>query len=341
MKALLLSDYLQLTYTDVPDPVAADHEVIVRVKACGICGSDVHGYDGSTGRRIPPLIMGHEASGVVVATGNDVQNWQVGDRVTFDSTVYPLNDWYTLQGRYNLSDGREVLGVSPGAYRRHGAFAEFVAVPEHILYRLPDNVTFEQAAMVEPVAVALHALSIASPVLGESCFIAGAGMIGLSLVQVAAAAGLSPIVVADLLPERLKLAQTLGASHVLEHAGQHDALIALTNGRGFDLAFEAVGISETVHQAIENTRKGGRVVLVGNLQKNVYFPLQQVVTREIAVLGSCAICGEYETALNLISQGKVRVDPLISHIAPLAEGAHWFEQLYRKTPGINKVILTP
>ncbi len=341
MKALLLSDYRQLAYTEVPDPVPADHEVLVQVKACGICGSDVHGYDGSTGRRIPPLIMGHEASGIVAAKGKDVQNWHVGDRVTFDSTVFPLNDWYTLQGRYNLSDGREVLGVSPGEYKRHGAFAEYVTIPQHILYRLPDNVTFEQAAMVEPVAVALHALSIASPSLGESCFIAGAGMIGLCLVQVAAAAGLSPIVVSDINPGRRKLAERLGAAHIPENSDPGEIMLAMSNGRGYDLSFEAVGISDTVHQAIELTRKGGRVILVGNLQKEVQFPLQQVVTREIAVYGSCAIRGEYETALKLISEGKVKVDPLISNVAPLSEGALWFEKLYAKTSGINKVILVP
>lgn len=341
MKALLLKDYLQLSYTDVPDLVPADFEVLVRVKACGICGSDVHGFDGSTGRRIPPLIMGHEASGVIEAKGRGVENWQVGDRVTFDSTVYPLNDWYTLRGHYNLSDDRQVLGVSPGEYRRNGAFAELVAVPQHILYRLPDNVSFEQAAMVEPVAVALHALSLAKPAPGESCFIAGAGMIGLCLTQIAAAAGLTPVVVGDLLPERLNLAKSMGATDTITPSAPAAEIYRLTEGRGFDLSFEAVGINETVQQAINLTRKGGKVVLVGNLQKTIDFPLQQVVTREIALLGSCAICGEYESALKLISQGKVKVDPLVSHIAPLSEGAYWFEQLFRKTPGVSKVILIP
>jgi threonine dehydrogenase-like Zn-dependent dehydrogenase len=113
--------------------------------ACGICGSDIHGLDGSTGRRIPPLIMGHEASGGIADTGRKVGGWKQGERVTFDSTVYPLDNWYNQRGLYNLSDRREVLGVSPGDDRRHGAFAEYVAVPSHILYRIPDAVSFEQA----------------------------------------------------------------------------------------------------------------------------------------------------------------------------------------------------
>ena len=145
MKALVLEKYNHLVYKDVPDPLIKSDDVLIRVKACGICGSDVHGLDGSTGRRIPPMIMGHEASGVIIETGKNVTGWKSGDRVTFDSTVYPLNDWFTLEGLYNLSDNREVLGVSPGTYKRDGAFAEFIAVPQHILYKIPGNVSFEQA----------------------------------------------------------------------------------------------------------------------------------------------------------------------------------------------------
>ncbi len=162
MKALVLEKYNELVYKDVPDPVIKSNEVLVKVMACGICGSDVHGLDGSTGRRIPPLIMGHEASGVIVKTGSAVNGWKSGDKVTFDSTVYPLNDWFTLEGMYNLSDNREVIGVSPGAYKRDGAFAEFIAIPQHILYKIPENVSFEQAAMVEAVAVALHSINISA-----------------------------------------------------------------------------------------------------------------------------------------------------------------------------------
>lgn len=343
MKALVLKEYNRLEYTDVPDPVIGENDVLIEVKACGICGSDVHGMDGSTGRRIPPLIMGHEASGVIMSKGRQVQGWSAGDRVTFDSTVYPLNDWYTLQGRYNLSDNREVLGVSPGNYRRHGAFAQYVSVPQHILYKLPDQVTFEQAAMVEPVAVALHAFSLADLKIGESCLVMGAGMIGLCMVQCASAAGAMPIVACDLNEERLALALKLGADQVIHPEKQSADAFAmqLTSGRFFDVVFEAVGISSTVNTSIRLVRKGGRVILTGNLSPAIEFPLQSVVTREIRVLGSCAIRGEYEAALKMIASGKTKVDPLISAVAPLSEGASWFQRLYQKEPGLNKVILVP
>ena len=177
MKALVLEEYNKLVYKDVPDPEPKADEVLIKVMACGICGSDVHGLDGSTGRRIPPMIMGHEASGVIMKTGTAVNDYRPGDRVTFDSTVYPLNDWYTLEGRYNLIDNREVLGVSPGTYKRDGAFAEYIVIPRHILYRIPANVTFEQAAMTEAVAVALHSINIAEIKPGSRSLVVGTGMI--------------------------------------------------------------------------------------------------------------------------------------------------------------------
>src|SRR5215469_10899885 len=161
MKALLLSAYRHLEVTDVPIPTFRLDELLVRVAACGICGSDVHGYDGSSGRRIPPIVMGHEAAGIVEAVGSDVRSFAHGDRVTFDSTVCCGACPNCQRGEVNLCDNRQVLGVSCGDYRRAGAFAEFVAVPARICYRLPDNLAFAEAAMLEAVAVAIHGVSLA------------------------------------------------------------------------------------------------------------------------------------------------------------------------------------
>src|SRR4051794_9887363 len=161
MKALLLSQYRRLEVTDLatPEPVAG--EVLIRVAACGICGSDVHGYDGSSGRRIPPIVMGHEAAGTIAAMGKGVSGWAEGDRVTFDSTIYCGECRPCARGDINLCDRRQVLGVSCGDYRRAGAFADFVAVPARILHRLPQNLSFAEAALLEAVAVAIHAVSLA------------------------------------------------------------------------------------------------------------------------------------------------------------------------------------
>lgn len=343
MKALVLDDYNQLNYREVPDPVPGPDDVLIEVKACGICGSDVHGMDGSTGRRKPPLIMGHEASGVITRTGVNVKNWKAGDRVTFDSTVYPLNDWYTLKGHYNLSDNRQVLGVSPGEYRRHGAFAQLVAVPAHILYPVPHNVSDIEAAMVEPVAVAAHAIHAAQLKPGSSALVCGSGMVGVFLVRLLKLFGACPVIAVDIDDKKLELALEFGADYIYNSRKVElaEEVKALTGNKGADYTFEVVGISETVRTCIANTRKGGTVTLIGNLSPEVDFPLQQVVTREITVQGSCAINGEYELVLNLMKTKKIDVTPIVSAVAPLSEGASWFKRLYDKEPGLNKIILVP
>jgi L-iditol 2-dehydrogenase len=343
MKALVLEEYNRLVYKDVPDPLIKQNEVLVQVKACGICGSDVHGMDGSTGRRIPPMIMGHEASGIIVKTGPGVNGWKEGDRVTFDSTVYPLDDWYTINGYYNLSDNREVIGVSPGTYKRDGAFAEFISIPQHILYRIPEKVSFEQAAMVEAVAVALHSINISEIKPGEKCVVVGAGMIGIFIIKLLQISGASTIIALDNNPDRLKKAATSGAHHTFlpDEENLQGKILALTNNRGADISYEAVGKSESVNTAINVLRKGARTVLVGNTSPKIEFPLQKVVTSEIKVLGSCAIRGEYETVLKMLETGKLSVDDQISAVVPLSEGALWFDRLYKKEGDLNKVILVP
>jgi L-iditol 2-dehydrogenase len=343
MKALVLEEYNKLVYKDFPDPRVADDEVLVKVEAVGICGSDVHGMDGSSGRRIPPLIMGHEASGVVTALGADVQEWSVGDRVTFDSTIYRLDDWYTRKGLYNLSDHRMVLGVSPGEFRRHGAFAEYINVPRHILYRIPEGVSFTQAAMVEPVAVAAHAVELTPLSWNDTAVVVGSGMVGLFLIQVLRARGCGRIIAVDLENKKLELAKRLGADAGLnpEMDDIRKEVLNLTDGRGADIAFEVVGISDTVRTAIECVRKGATVTLVGNLTPEVEIPLQAVVTRQLRLQGSCAICGEYPAVLDMIARGEVNVDAILSAEAPLSEGASWFKRLYDKEPGLIKVVLIP
>ena len=343
MKALVLEAYNKLVYKDVPDPVIGPDEVLVKVMACGICGSDIHGLDGSTGRRIPPLIMGHEASGVIISTGINVRTWEKGDRVTFDSTVYRLDDWYTRKGHYNISDNREVLGVSPGTYRRNGAFAEYVAIPQHILYRIPENVTFEQAAMVEAAAVALHAINVSGIRPGDSCALVGAGMIGIFIVKLLRISGASSVIAIDIDEKHLLKAEQAGADFTFQasEAGLPEKIKEKTAGRGPDIVFEAVGKNESVNLAIEIVRRGGTVALVGNTTPSVNFPLQKAVTGELKILGSCAICGEYEAILDYMKMGKLSVEDQVSAVAPLSEGARWFERLYSREEDLGKVILRP
>lgn len=343
MKALVLEDYMQLNYKEVPLPSIHEDEVLVKVKAIGVCGSDVHGIDGSTGRRIPPIIMGHEASGIIEQIGAQVKGWQKGDRVTFDSTIYKTDDWYTRHGMYNLSDDRMVLGVSCKEFVRNGAYADFVAIPQHILYRLPDNVGFVQAALVEPAAVALHAINITPFQNSYTAVVVGAGMVGSFVIQLLKLKGCSNIVAVDLEDERLELAKKLGAGFTFKPGDSNlsKTILSLTSGRGADIAFEVVGIGDTIQTAIALLRKGGTLTVLGNLSAVVEIPLQSIVTRQVRIQGSCAINGEYPEILEMISSGQLDMTAILSAEAPLSEGASWFNRLYKKEKGLMKLVLKP
>lgn len=342
MKALLLSRYHHLELADLPVPDTGAGEVLIRVAACGVCGSDVHGYDGSSGRRIPPIVMGHEAAGQIAAVGAGVSQFNPGDRVTFDSTIYCGACRYCARGEVNLCDNRQVLGVSCGDYRRAGAFAEYVVVPAQIVYRLPQSIPFAEAALLEAVAVALHAVSLTEIATDSSVLVVGAGTIGLLTLEALRAAGCSRVFIADVDPSRLRLAKELGATETLLAETDLTAqVVERTGGSGVDAVVEAVGRKETVSAAIASVRKGGCVTLVGNISPEVVLPLQKVVTRQIRLQGSCASAGEYPKAIELMAKGAVRVKPLITAIAPLDEGPRWFERLHAREPNLMKVVLTP
>jgi L-iditol 2-dehydrogenase len=343
MKALVLTAYKQFEYRDAPDPRPGRDEVLIKVAACGICGSDVHGMDGSSGRRIPPLIMGHEAAGVIVEVGREVRGFRVGERVTFDSTVYCGECFFCRRGEMNLCDNRRVLGVSTEEYRRNGAFAEYVVAPERILYRLPKGLPFEHAALVEATSIAVHAVGRPPIHLGDAAVVVGTGMIGLFVVQALRAAGVDRVIAVDIDQTRLDLARKLGATQAIR-SDQSDAVAEirkLTEGRGADLSFEVVGATPTLKTATESVRKGGSVTLVGNLARQADLQLQSVVTRQVTLYGSCASSGEYPICLDMLNRKVIQAEPIISAVAPLQEGGVWFDRLYRREPGLMKVILAP
>lgn len=343
MKAMLLEEYEKLTIVDMPEPAVGPNDLLVSVQACGICGSDIHGYDGSSGRRIPPLVMGHEAAGIVTKVGPAVSKFKVGDRVTFDSTVSCGKCSNCRSGRINLCLNRQVLGVSCGEYRRHGAFAEYVVVPENISYKLPDSLSFEHAALIEAVSIAVHATNRTPKTLGQRVAIVGTGMIGLLCVQTAKLAGFAEIIAIDLEDEKLAKAKALGATYVLnaKQCNVVEEVQKLTDGEGVDAAMEVVGATATIQTAIEATRRGGAVTLVGNLAPKIDLPLQAVVTRELSIYGSCASNGEIPECIRLLSSGAIDVRPLITATAKLEEGPQWFKRLYAGEKGAMKVILQP
>ncbi len=343
MKAMLLSQYKKLEVVDMPMPEVGPEDLLVQVKACGICGSDIHGWDGSSGRRIPPLVMGHEAAGVVSQIGADVKAFQVGDRVTFDSTVSCGRCAACRKGTINLCDNRQVLGVSCDEFRRHGAFAEYVVVPQNISYKLPAELPFEHAALIEAVSIAVHASNRTPVKLGDTAVVVGSGMIGLLVVQAIRLAGAARVIAVDLEDSKLELAKQLGADAGL-NPKQCDVVAEvkrLTGGRGADASLEVVGATPTVKMAVDCTRKGGSITLVGNLAPQVELPLQAIVTRELSLYGSCASNGEYPECIEYLRRGDIRVDALITAKASLEDGPDWFARLYAGEPGAMKVVLQP
>jgi L-iditol 2-dehydrogenase len=203
--------------------------------------------------------------------------------------------------------------------------------------------SFENAAMIEPVSIAFHAVRRAPPVLNDTAVVVGAGMIGLFVIQALRLAGCGKIIAVDVVPDKLKMARELGASHTV-NSGAEDAVArvqGLTGGFGADLAVEAVGMTQTVEMAVRCLRKGGSVTLVGNVSPRIELPLQVAVTRELTLYGSCASSGEYPACLDMLARGSVNAAPILSAVAPLADGASWFDRLYRKEPGLLKVILKP
>ena len=340
MKALVMHEYGKLSYEDVADPTPGKGEVLIRLKACSVCGSDVHGLDGSTGRRRPPVIMGHEASGIIEELGEGVSNYKVGDRVTFDSTIYCNECDMCKAGKVNLCRSRRVLGVSCEEYNQPGCFAEYVVVPDYILYAIPDNVTYVQAAMIEPLSVAYHAATRTEIKPGDTVVVVGVGTIGLLTVQVVKSFGAEKIIAVDIDDARLELAKANGATHGVNSRkeGAQEEIIAISGGDGVDIAIDATGIEATANMCIKSVHTDGSVILIGNVAPTINFPLQYVVTRQISLFGSCASAGEYPQCLELISQGKVEVDSMISKLVPLAEGDYWMQKIYRREDGLAKIV---
>jgi L-iditol 2-dehydrogenase len=339
MKALVLYGPYDIRLEEVVDPVPEEDEVLICVKACAVCGSDVHGFDGSNSRRIPPVIMGHEASGVIVDSGKKVSGWKIGDRVTFDSTEYCGKCWHCRNGSYNLCENRKIIGVSCDEYKKQGAMAEFITVKAHMLYSLPKNVSFREACLCEPLSVGMHAVGISGLKKTDSVLIIGAGTIGLMTLLAAKSCTEGAIFVSARYEHQKKLALGMGASSAEMRADElRKQIFAATDGRGADIVYDTVGTQESFDTAFHSVRTGGTIVCIGNNKAYVNFPLQECVVRQIAVLGSYSSAGEFANCLNCIAQGQIDLAPFLEHVYRLDEGKEVFRALTAKKPPLLKAI---
>jgi L-iditol 2-dehydrogenase len=337
MQALMFTAIKENKLLDVPTPVIDRPDgVLLKVKSVGVCGSDLHGYTGHTGRRTPPLIMGHEVTGEVMATGDAVEDLPIGSRVAVQPVEFCGVCSQCLAGRRNVCENRRLMGMNmPGAY------AEYVTWPASNLFHLPDSLSFENGALAEPLSIAVHAVSLAHIRPYDSALIVGAGPIGLLTLAVLRLTGVNMIAVSDASDARLEMARALGAQVTINVIRQNPRQVVneFTNGSGVDLAFEAVGLSTTAQQSLEVTRNKGTVIWIGNNQRMIEIDMQAIVTRELSVIGSYGMTDEeFQRSLRLLTDGRIPTGRLINRRASLAEGPELFDQLLASPETIKCVI---
>lgn len=338
MQALVWDGPWEMRLREVQEPVAGANEVIVHVQAVGICGSDVHGFTGATGRRISGIIMGHEFAGKIVEVGSGVRDFANGERVAVHPIVTCGQCAQCRAGKRNLCERRRLLGV-----HEHGAYAKYVRVPVTQLYRLDETLSWQQGAFAEPLAVALHAVNATPFDLMGTVVIVGAGPIGLLTLLVARLRGAGKIIVTDRVAARLRRAQEFGADVVVNVAKQDPLQVVqdVTRGAGADTAIEAVGVSATVQQALALTRIGGHITWIGLSAQEITLNMQTVVGRELTIRGVFGYDQEFAHALGLLQSAKLDVTPLIDYVAPLSEGSTLFDDLAKGNRDAVKVILQP
>ncbi|MDQ4078282.1 MAG: galactitol-1-phosphate 5-dehydrogenase [Chloroflexota bacterium] len=340
MTALMLTDIRDLQLAEVPIPeIEAPDEVLIKVRSAGVCGSDLHGYTGASGRRQPPLIMGHEVTGEVIATGDAVEDLPVGTRVAVQPVRWCGRCSQCRAGRRNLCTQRRLMGMNaPGGY------APYVTWPAGNLFPLPDNLSFEEGALAEPLAVCVHAVGLADIRPYDTALVVGAGPIGLLTLAVLRHAGLKRLAVSDLSDARLEQAQAAGADVTINPKRQEISQVVeeMTRGEGVNIAFEAVGVSATVQQAVAATRNDGTVVWIGNNERMVEVDMQSIVTRELTVRGSYGMNDEdFQRALQMLGDGRIPTDLLINRRATLDEGPTLFEELLVSPETVKCVINFP
>jgi 2-desacetyl-2-hydroxyethyl bacteriochlorophyllide A dehydrogenase len=339
MRAMLLTAPGELEIVDQPDPVIArPDDVVVRVRAASVCGSDTHGYTGQGGRRVPPLVMGHEASGEVEAIGPDVTNVRPGDRIFIMPMVWCGTCAACLAGAFDICPNRKVYGAD-----LPGSFAERVLIRARTAVPLPDGVTFLQAALIEPLAVVVKGTSRARVDAGDSVAVVGAGPIGLLSVAVMAQHRPRHLIALEPQAARRDLAIAMGATTAIDPTlpDALDQLRELTDGQGAHVVVEAVGSTASVRTAVESVRPGGQMVWLGNVGRVVEIDEFKVVWNSLTIHASVGVTrAAVVRAIELIASGAVAVERIVSLAVPLAEGVDAFHRTARD-PSVVKTVLLP
>ena len=351
MKALVKYGYGkgETELREVPVPEIGDEDILIRVKAAGICGSDIAFDNGGHENLLnPPVILGHEFSGVIEKTGKNVKDWKAGDRVVSENTGYVCGKCYSCSTAGYLSCP-ERLGIG---YGMDGGFTTFVKIPglvlkrmAHPLYRIPDSISFEEAAIFDPCCNAYKAVVQESTFYpGEDMAVFGAGPLGLFAMQVGRVAGAANIIAIGLSDdiERFKLAKKLGATHTImaDREDVHKKVLEITNGKGVALVVDCAGLAIVLKQAIDIVRNGGQIVKIGYDENPLNFSLDPILDKAISIKGHFAYDYiSWKNVIKLTEKGLLDMRSMISHRLPLSKWKEGFD-LVRKREAI-KIILTP
>lgn len=338
MKALVYEGPNQMTVHEYPECFPKEGQVKIRVKYCGICGSDLHGFTGASGRKIPPMVMGHEFSGVVTELGPGVKKFKVGDRVSVLPVEYCGQCEFCKRGSVNICANRRNLGVLDV----DGAFTEYICMNEKFVYALADNVSDEEGALLEPLSVAYHAVGLAQPIEGNNVLIAGTGTIGLLILMLVKANHPDKIIVTDLSEERLALARKFGADITVNPAKENlgQALEKAGIRHNVHVAIECVGASPTAQQTVDYVKIQGRIVWVGNAAKMIQVNMQNIVTQELKIAGSYAFTDkDFEGALKMLEEKRIPAKEIITRIVPFDETTQTFRELVQNPGSDIKVLV--
>lgn len=340
MNALVFHGPQDLRFESVPRPKPGNNEVLVRVKAVSICGSDLSGYRGGNPMRVPPLIMGHEFSGEIAELGDEVQGIKQNDRVGVITNIYCGKCENCQRGLQNVCENRLIIGTTMKAGSYNGAMAEYVLAPAEKIVQLPDHVSFNEAALAEPLSIALRATKHAGSMKGKSVGIFGAGPIGQLGIACMKHAGAERIVAIDLVDKRLEMALEMGADTIINARANVIAEIEkLTKGIGLDCVFDAAGVESTINTGIEVVRNGGTILLVGMASPKINLELKHAITKEIKFLTSYMYTSEMKEGLDLIAAGKIDVKKIITSEYPMHAGPRIFSELISGKSQDIKVIL--
>jgi L-iditol 2-dehydrogenase len=316
MKVAVMNGIGKMGYTTKPIPVPEDEEVLVKLEYVGICGSDMHYYEnGRIGDYIvePPFVLGHEPGGTVVEVGKKVKYLKPGDRVALEPGKTCGKCKFCREGKYNLCPDVVFFATPPV----DGVFQEYVAHPETLCFKLPDNVSTLEGALIEPLSVGFHAARQGDAHAGQCAVVFGAGCIGLVSMMALKACGVSKVYVVDIMEKRLEKAMELGATGVI-NAGQEDILAAadrITQGEGFDLAVETAGTEITANQAIEVVRKGSNIVLVGyGKSGKMNLSMSLALDKEVTFKTVFRYRHIYPMAIEAVAEGKVNLKGIATHI---------------------------